>query len=415
MPSETAPGLTGAVIGAGPAGLMAAEAMARAGLKVTVFERMPSAGRKLLMAGRGGLNLTHSEPIDGFLSHYADASAWLGPAISRFPPDKLRTWADDHGEETFVGSSGRVFPRSFKASPLLRAWLRELDGLGVVLETRKSWTGWDAGGALSFADGSSITADVCVLALGGASWPRLGATGNWVSLLTEKGVEVTPLVASNAGVTCTWSDVTITRHAGSPLKRIAVTLAGHTVRGEAMISRTGLEGGAIYALSRELRGALADSDHCLLSLDLRPDFDVSQLASKLARVPRKQSLSNRLRKGAGLSPQAISVWRDSISSTVFENDEALADSIKAVEVRVTGIQPIDKAISSAGGIAASEMDEAFMLKRLPGVFVCGEMLDWDAPTGGYLLQACFSTGRAAGEGAAKFAHDQVEQPVSTAD
>ncbi len=409
MPSDNARALTGAVIGAGPAGLMAADVMARAGLQVTVFDRMPSAGRKFLMAGRGGLNLTHSEPVDVFLSRYADASAWLGPAITAFSPGDVRTWADDHGEETFVGSSGRVFPKSFKASPLLRAWLRELSELGVILETRRHWTGWGHDGSLSFSDGSTINADVCVLALGGASWPRLGADGNWVSVLAGKGIEVAALVASNAGVTCKWSDMTIARHAGVPLKRIAVTLAGRTARGEAMISRSGLEGGVIYAVSRELRDSMATSGRADLLLDLRPDLDVNQLTARLAKVPRKQSLSNKLRKAAGLSPQAISVWRDCVHSQNFETDAALAGSLKAVAVEVTGIQPIDRAISSAGGIAAGEVEENFMLTKLPGVFVCGEMLDWDAPTGGYLLQACFATGRAAGAGAAGFAHKQIEQ------
>ncbi|MEO9876942.1 MAG: TIGR03862 family flavoprotein [Anderseniella sp.] len=408
MPSDNADGLTGAVIGAGPAGLMAAEVMARAGLQVTVFDRMPSAGRKFLMAGRGGLNLTHSEPVDEFVLRYGDASAWLGPAVTALSPGDVRTWADGLGEETFVGSSGRVFPKSFKASPLLRAWLRRLSELGVVLETRKNWTGWDQDGTLNFSDGSSINADVCVLALGGASWPRLGADGNWVSVLAEKGIQVVPLVASNAGVNCNWSDMTIARHAGSPLKRIAVTLAGRTVRGEAMISRSGLEGGAIYALSRELRHILASSAHADLQFDLRPDLDVDQLVAKFSKIPRKQSLTNRLRKAGGLSSQAISVWRDFTDWKTVDTDEELAHSLKTVVVKVTGLQPIDRAISSAGGIPASEVDEHFMLKKLPGVFICGEMLDWDAPTGGYLLQACFATGRAAGAGAAGFVLNPAE-------
>jgi len=403
MPSDSTRPLTGAVIGAGPAGLMAADAMARAGLRVTVFERMPSAGRKFLMAGRGGLNLTHSDPIEVFLQRYAGAAPWLGRAIEQFPPNELRAWAERHDEETFVGSSGRVFPKSFKASPLLRAWLRELGDLGVVLKTRMHWTGWTESGALGFSDGSSIDADVCVLALGGASWPRLGADGNWVSVLAGRDIEVTPLVASNAGVKCNWSDVTIQRHAGAPLKRIAATVAGRTVRGEALISQSGLEGGVIYALSPELREQLETADHCTILLDLRPDLDAGKLAARLTKVPRKQSLANKLRKGAGLSQQAISVWRDCVQSQVFETNEALADSIKATALNVTGMQPIDRAISTAGGIAASEVDANFMLRQIPGVFVCGEMLDWDAPTGGYLLQACFSTGRAAGKSAAQFA------------
>ncbi|MGI9512162.1 MAG: NAD(P)/FAD-dependent oxidoreductase [Anderseniella sp.] len=408
MPSETGRAATGAVIGAGPAGLMAAEAMVRAGLQVTVFDRMPSVGRKFLMAGRGGLNLTHSETIDEFLPRFDEASAWLGPAIRQFSPSDVRLWADRYGEETFVGSSGRVFPRSFKASPLLRAWLRDLSELGVTLETRKLWSGWDDDGALCFSDGSRIDPDACVLALGGASWPRLGADGNWVPVLAGKGIEVSPLVASNAGVNCNWSDVTKTRHAGQPLKRIAVTVAGRTVRGEAMISRSGLEGGAVYAVSRELRGALAVADHCKLRLDLRPDLDVGQLTARFAKVPRKQSLSNRLRKAAGLSPQAMSVWRDCVDTPTLQTDEELARSLKDVVVRVTAIQPLDRAISSAGGVASGEIDANFMMKKLPGVFVCGEMLDWDAPTGGYLLQACFATGRAAGEAAARYARQMVK-------
>ncbi len=403
MPLDSRPPLSAIVIGAGPAGLMAADTMVRAGLSVTVFDRMPSAGRKFLMAGRGGLNLTHSEPSEFFLQRYAEAAAWLDRSIEQFPPEELRAWADRYDEVTFVGSSGRVFPKSFKASPLLRAWLRELHDLGVRFETRRNWTGWTDCGALAFSDGSTADADVCVLALGGASWPRLGADGSWASVLAARGIDVKPLVASNAGVNCAWSDTTKQRHAGAPLKRVAATVAGRTVRGEALISQSGLEGGVVYALSRELRHELQTSNRCTLTLDLRPDLDVAQLTARLAKVPRKQSLSNRLRKGAGLAPQAISVWRDSVQTHVPETDEAIAGSLKAAALNVTGIQPVEKAISTAGGIAASEFDTHFMLKQLPGVFVCGEMLDWDAPTGGYLLQACFSTGRAAGKYAAQFA------------
>ena len=376
---------------------MAADVLASAGLEVDVYERMPSPARKFLMAGRGGLNLTHTEAIDTFLTRYGGASEWLAPMIARLSPDDLRHWAEGHGEETFAGTSGRVFPRSFKASPLLRAWLRHLDGLGVRLHTRKTWTGWDGEGRLTFADGASTQPAVTVLALGGASWPRLGADGGWVGLLRGQGVCVHDLVASNAGVSVDWQQQTRSRHAGEPLKRIALTLGGRTVRGEAMIAATGLEGGAIYALSRELREALS-SGPATLMLDLRPDLDATGLAARLARVPRKQSLSNRLRKGAGLSPAAISVWRD-FTHRIPADDAALAASLKAVGVKVTGIQPLDRAISSAGGIALDELDANLMLKKLPGVFACGEMLDWDAPTGGYLLQACFATGNAAGLGA----------------
>lgn len=393
--------LEAAVIGAGPAGLMAAEVMAEAGLRVTVYDRMPSPARKFLMAGRGGLNLTHSEPPEAFLTRYGDAADWLADPINRLTPSDMRAWADAHGEETFVGSSGRVFPKSFKASPLLRAWLRRLDTLGVTLKIRTHWTGWQGDGALTFANGSTVKPDVTVLALGGASWPRLGADGGWVDTLVARDIAINPLVASNAGVICHWSNITRGRHAGQPLKRIALTCAGKTVRGEAMISVAGLEGGAVYALSRELRAGLA-AGNCELALDLRPELAFEQLAQRLARVPRKQSLSNRLRKGAGLKPQEISVWRD-FTSAVPDTDEALARSIKHVSISVIGIQPLDRAISTAGGINISEVNSEFMLVKLPGTFVCGEMLNWDAPTGGYLLQACFATGAAAGRGAVQFA------------
>lgn len=397
MPDGDTGAATAAIVGAGPAGLMAAEALANAGVPVDIYERMPSPARKFLMAGRGGLNLTHSEPLDAFMTRYGEASAWLAPLIDNLTPDGLRQWAADHGEETFTGTSGRVFPKSFKASPLLRAWLRRLDGLGVRLHTRMTWTGWNDDGGLTFAGGTVIRPDVTILALGGASWPRLGADGGWVPLLRERGVAVNDLVASNAGVRVNWSEQTRTRHAGEPLKRIALTIGGRTVRGEAMIARTGLEGGAVYALSRELRTALIGGSATLM-LDLRPDLQAAQLTDRVARVPRKQSLSNRLRKGAGLSPAAVSVWRD-FTPQIPSDDAALAASLKAVPLQVTGIQPLDRAISSAGGIALNELDDNLMLKKLPGVFACGEMLDWDAPTGGYLLQASFATGNAAARGA----------------
>ncbi len=389
------------VIGAGPSGLMAAETMALAGLQVTICERMPSPARKFLMAGRGGLNLTHSEPMDTFLKRYGQAADWLAGSIETLTPVDLRAWADALGEETFVGSSGRVFPKGFKASPLLRAWLRNLEALGVKLRTRCEWTGWSSDGALSFADGTTMKPDVTVLALGGASWPRLGSDGTWQGILIREGVGIAPLIASNVAVKCDWSDATRERHAGQPLKRIALSIGCRKIEGEALISTTGLEGGVVYALSREMRDALGHGD-CDLMLDLRPQVPAANLTASLARVPRKQSLSNRLRKGAGLPPHAVSVWRD-FTHPLPETDEALADSIKQVCIKVTGIQSLERAISSAGGILMSEVDSSFMLNVRSGTFVCGEMLDWDAPTGGYLLQACFATGAAAGRGAARFA------------
>jgi uncharacterized flavoprotein (TIGR03862 family) len=389
-----------AIVGAGPAGLKAAEVLAQAGVPVTVFEKMPSPARKFLMAGRGGLNLTHGEPLEGFLARYGEAAGWLGDAIGMLTPQDLRDWSAALGQPTFEGSSGRVFPESFKASPLLRAWLRRLDDSGVRLETRKTWTGWTSDGALAFADGTTFKPAVTVLALGGASWPRLGADGGWVGLLRDRGIQVNDLRASNAGIAVAWSQHTVERFAGAPLKRIALSVGPKTVAGEAMVSRTGLEGGAVYALSRCLREAAdaAEGNPFEVRLDLKPGLEAGALAARLAKVPRKQSLTNRLRKGAGLSPQAISVWRD-FTPKVPDDDAGLAHSIKAVTLKATGIQPLDRAISSAGGISRDELDEALMLHKLPGVFACGEMLDWDAPTGGYLLQACFATGNAAGRGA----------------
>jgi uncharacterized flavoprotein (TIGR03862 family) len=389
-----------AIVGAGPAGLKAAEVLAEAGVPVTVFEKMPSPARKFLMAGRGGLNLTHSEPLDGFLTRYGEAGGMLSDAVGKHTPQDLRDWSAAMGQPTFEGSSGRVFPESFKASPLLRAWLRRLDDMGVRLETRKTWTGWTSDGALAFADGTTLKPAVTVLALGGASWPRLGADGGWVELLRDRGIQVNGLRASNAGITVAWSPQTVERFAGAPLKRIALTVGAKTIAGEAIVSQTGLEGGAVYALSRQLREAAdaAKGNPFEVGLDLKPGMEAEALAARLAKVPRKQSLTNRLRKGAGLSPQAISVWRD-FTPQVPDDDDSLARAIKAVTLKATGIQPLDRAISSAGGIALDELDAHLMLARLPGVFACGEMLDWDAPTGGYLLQACFATGNVAGCGA----------------
>jgi uncharacterized flavoprotein (TIGR03862 family) len=394
------------VIGAGPAGLMAAEILAKGGARVVVFEGMPSPARKFLLAGRGGLNLTHGESVDAFLPRYGGARDLLEPAIRAFPPDALRTWSAALGEETFAGSSGRVFPKSFKASPLLRAWLRKLGQTGVELRTRHRWLGWSEEGALRFdtADGEiSVHTKATVLALGGASWPKLGANGAWTSLLAARGVAVTKLAPSNAGFEAGWSEHFSSRFRGQPLKRIAVSFGGKTVRGEAMVTEIGLEGGAIYALSPLLREAIAASGSATVAIDLRPDVTAAALAEKLS-VPRgKQSLANVLRKSAGLSPAAAGLLNEIARRQGSPLSALAADSIaaliRALPLRLMAMAPLDRAISTAGGIARGELDPHFMLQRLPGVFAAGEMLDWEAPTGGYLLQACFSTGVAAGEGA----------------
>ncbi|MGE0009017.1 MAG: NAD(P)/FAD-dependent oxidoreductase [Parvibaculaceae bacterium] len=357
------------IVGAGPSGLMAAEVLARGGVKVRVIDHMASPARKFLMAGRGGLNLTHSEELERFLDRYGAARPVLEPAIRAFPPQALIAWCNGLGVETFVGSSGRVFPKTMKASPLLRAWLRRLDGLGVELAPRTRWTGGKRG-------------DAMILALGGASWPRLGSDAQWADALVRRGIRVNPFIPANCGVTIPWSPHFRERFAGTPLKRIAATSAGRTVRGEAVITAAGLEGGVIYALGPELRRSGK------LALDLRPDVALAALEERLARPKGKSSQSTWLRKTAGLAPAAVALLREA-------GVPATAGALKALPLTVTGTDGLARAISSAGGVALSEIDRNFELRAWPGVHAVGEMLDWEAPTGGYLLQACFSTAVAA--------------------
>ena len=398
-----------AIIGAGPAGLMAAEVLAQGGAQVTVYDAMPSAGRKFLMAGRGGLNLTHSEPLPQFLARYREAMPHLKAAIEAFPPSALRDWSEALGQETFVGSSGRVFPKTFKASPLLRAWLRRLDSQGVRLALRHRWTGWDEQGRPSFQtpDGPrAVEASATVLALGGASWPRLGSDGAWMETLAARGVKISPLRPANSGFTVPWTEVFRDRFEGQPLKGMALTFGKNTVRGEAIVTRTGIEGGAIYALSAELREAILRDGQATLYIALRSDTAVGELTAKLSAEKGKQSFSNFLRKAANLSPVAIGMLQEAAIASGMSlaslSPANLARLIQAVPVQLNGVSPIARAISTAGGVAFDELDDAFMLRRLPGVFAAGEMLDWEAPTGGYLLQASFATGAAAGRGALKW-------------
>ncbi len=392
--------VTIAVIGGGPAGLMAAELLSGAGLAVTVYDRMPSVGRKLLMAGRGGLNLTHSEDLETFLGRYGRAPPQLEAAIRAFPPTALTAWCEGLGQATFVGSSGRVFPKSLKASPLLRAWLARLAGQGVQFRTRCGWQGWTAEGALSFcrADGEMETASpaATILALGGASWPRLGSNGAWVALLAGQGVAISPLRPANCGFAVTWSELFRQRFAGQPLKTIALSFGRRRVRGEAMVTAGGLEGGAVYALSAPLREAIAADGQAVLAIDLQPERSTAELVQRLARPRCRQSLSTFLKKALGLSPLAINLLREAAPPP--DDPEALAGLIKAVPIRLSAPASLDRAISTAGGVAFDQLDAHFMLRARPGLFVAGEMLDWEAPTGGYLLQACFATGRAAAAG-----------------
>jgi uncharacterized flavoprotein (TIGR03862 family) len=390
------------VIGGGPAGLMAAETLSAKGASVTVYERMPTLGRKFLMAGRGGLNLTHSEPFDAFVARYGGASETLRPFLEAFPPDALVAWAEGLGIPLFVGSSGRVFPRSLKASPLLRAWLLRLNEAGVRFETRHDWLGWDDSGALVFhAAGArkTVPAHATILALGGASWPKLGSDGGWAAILARKGAEMRAFRPANCGFSCSWSEQFRTRFAGTALKHAGFAFAGRSVRGEATITAYGIEGGAVYALSSVLRDAIAAKGPVTLTVDLRPDMSLSRLAEKLERPRAKESLANFLRKAASLAPVETALLRERRDFAPQADALGLARAIKAVPLLLTAPQPIARAISSAGGVAFDAVDPSLMLRAAPGCFVAGEMLDWEAPTGGYLLQACFATGVAAAKAA----------------
>jgi uncharacterized flavoprotein (TIGR03862 family) len=379
---------------------MAAETLARGGATVEVADATASPLRKFLLAGRGGLNLTHSEPLDAFLTRYGGARDRLAPALAAFPPEALRAWAAELGEPTFIGSSGRVFPESFKATRLARAWLRRLGELGVAYLPRRRFVGLAEGGAL-FADGEIRLADAVVLALGGASWPRLGGDGGWVAPLREAGVEVAPLAPSNMGLKVAWSAPFGARFAGQPIKAARWSLGAASSRAEAVVTADGLEGGAIYALSAAAREAIGRDGFAELVVDLKPDQSEAALAAKLVGRPGA-SRSTRLAK-AGLSPLAAGLLRE--AGELPADPAALAARVKRCPVRAIGVADIARAISSAGGVRWSALDERFMLRARPGVFVAGEMIDWEAPTGGYLLQACFATGAAAGRGALSWRRD----------
>jgi uncharacterized flavoprotein (TIGR03862 family) len=393
---------TAAIIGGGPAGLMAAEILAGAGLSVTLYEALPSVGRKLLMAGRGGLNLTNAEPEPAFLARYGPAAERLAPALDRFGPQELRDWAAGLGIETFIGSSDRVFPVGLKASPLLRAWLRRLAASGVGFRLRHRWIGFGAEGALRFETPEGAVEarpGVIVLAPGGASWPRLGSTGAWASILGEAGIALAPFRPSNCGFVIGWSAEFATRWAGTPLKTIRLGHRERVVEGEAMVTASGIEGGAVYALSSGLRDAIERDGAAILGVDLKPGLDEAALVRRLTLPRRGASLGNFLRKAAGLSPVAIALLRELHGGALPQEAAALARAIKSGRLILTAPAAIDRAISTAGGLRLEAIDENFMLRDLPGVFVAGEMLDWEAPTGGYLLQACLATGKAAAEGA----------------
>ncbi len=389
-----------AIIGGGPAGLMAADVLSATGLCVTVYDAMPTFARKFLLAGKSGLNITHSEDFTRFADRFGSASPRLRPALDAFTPQDVRQWAAELGTETFVGTSGRVFPKAMKASPLLRAWMKRLEAQGVTLKTRHRWTGFDGNGfRFTTPDGEiTIQPDATLLALGGASWPRLGSDAAWVPWLKEQVIAVHDLQPANCGFDVAWSNVFVERFAGAPLKSVSTTSDAGTYPGEFVISKHGIEGSLVYAHSAALRDRLRRDGNAALIVDLMPGRTMERLARDLARQDTKASFSNRLRKGAGLDGVKAALLRELSADANRMSTEQLATRIKALPIPVLRPRPIAEAISAAGGIAWSEIDERYMLKSRPGLFSAGEMIDWEAPTGGYLLTACFATGRAAAHG-----------------
>ncbi len=396
--------------------MMAAETLAQGGMQVDVFDAMPSLGRKFLLAGVGGMNITHSEPFEVFLSRYGARIDSIRPLLEIFPPDTLRAWIHALGVETFVGSSGRVFPKDMKAAPLLRAWLHRLREAGVRLHVRHRWLGWNASGALRFgvdqngADASPaetiVQADVVVLALGGGSWSKLGSDGAWVPLLAQQGVEVAPLLPSNCGfdVAGGWSEHLRKRFAGQPLKTVTLHFVdasghAHVRKGELMLSDTGVEGSLMYALSAPLRDTLAAQGAVTIGLDLAPDKSLERVIAEVAHPRGARSLSSHLQSRAGIKGIKMALLREVLSADQLNDPVKLANAIKFLPLELVSTRPLDEAISSAGGVRFEALDETLMLRSMPGVFCAGEMLDWEAPTGGYLLTACFASGRVAGQGA----------------
>ena len=408
---------TVAVIGGGPAGLMAAEVLAQGGVQVDLFDAMPSVGRKFLLAGVGGMNITHSEPVDAFLSRFGARAAFIQPLLEAFPPAALCEWIHGLGIETFIGSTGRVFPREMKAAPLLRAWLHRLRAAGVRFHVRHRWLGWNEAGALRFAapvGELAVKADAMVLALGGGSWARLGSDGAWVPLLAQREVAVAPLLPSNCGfeVAGGWSAHLRSRFAGQPLKTVAlrfIDAAGHSHarKGELMLSDTGVEGSLIYALSAPLRDTIAALGPVTVQLDLAPDKPLARVVAEIAHPRGARSLSSHLQSRAGIKGAKMALLREVLSADQLNDPIQLANAIKSLPLILAAPRPLDEAISSAGGVRFEMLDPHLMLRALPGVFCAGEMLDWEAPTGGYLLTACLASGRMAGQGALNFLNSKI--------
>ncbi|MBI5673099.1 MAG: TIGR03862 family flavoprotein [Nitrospirae bacterium] len=407
------------IIGGGPAGLMAAEAAASAGAHVEVYDAMPSVGRKFLLAGKGGLNLTHSEPIEAFLSRYGQQRAFIEPAIRSFPPSALRDWAREMGVNTFVGTSGRIFPTDLKAAPLLRAWLRRLRQAGVQFHVRHRWRGWDEEGRVQFTTPQELVrahADAVVLALGGGSWPHLGSDAAWTHILTEHKVLIAPLKPANCGFDVRWSEHFRTKFAGQPVKTVEVTaktVDGIVIcqRGEFVVTETGVEGGVIYTVSSHVRDAIATEGTAALWLDLAPDRSLQQLTKDLSRPRGKRTMATHLTRCAGVAGVKAGLLREVVSKDVLADSARLASAIKSISLTLTAPRPLAEAISTAGGVSCEALDNRLMLRARSGVFCAGEMLDWEAPTGGYLLTGCLATGHLAGTAAAAWAHAHPAQPT----
>jgi uncharacterized flavoprotein (TIGR03862 family) len=400
---------------------MAAEAAVEGGAQVDLYDAMASVGRKFLLAGKGGLNLTHSEPLEPFLARYGDRRPQLAPFLAGFGPEALRQWARGLGVETFVGTSGRVFPADMKSAPLLRAWLRRLRRAGLRLHVRHRWTGWHDEGRLRFEtpDGpQSIDADAVILALGGASWPRLGSDAAWVPILAGRGVPIAPLLPANCGFDVRWTDHFRVKFAGKPVKSVGVivkTVSGEVLRrrGECVVTEHGLEGGVIYAVSAPLRDAVTSTGAATIWLDLSPDRDVTRLIADLSQPRGKRTLATQLERRAGIAGVKAGLLREVVPKEAFRHPEQLAAAIKSLPISVVSPRPVDEAISTAGGVSFAALDDRLMIRALPGVFCAGEMLDWEAPTGGYLLTACFATGRAAGHGAVAWLDEQAKERAVT--
>ena len=404
-----------AVIGGGPAGLMAAETAVAGGAQVELYDAMPSIGRKFLLAGKGGLNLTHAEPIETFLTRYGTGRTQIAPLVAAFGPEALRDWALTLGIETFVGSSGRVFPNDLKAAPLLRAWLRRLRQSGVTVHVRHRWCGWDESGALRFATPQgvrAVMAQAVILALGGGSWPQLGSDGAWVSTLARCDVAIAPLRPANCGFDVGWSEHFRAKYAGRPVKTVGLTakaLDGSIIRrqGEFVITETGIEGGVVYWVSSYLRDEIAAKGYGSLRLDLAPDRDLTTLIKNLAQARGKQTMATHLERRAHIEGVKAGLLREIVPKERFADAACLGAAIKSLPLRLVAPRPLEESISTAGGVAFEQLDERLMMRALPGLFFAGEMLDWEAPTGGYLLTACLASGRAAGAGAVKWLKERA--------